>query len=95
MPSHERVGKLEGAILDAFRIKPAVGATVDVLEEHAPHRGTDCCTGLVGLNGEDHGRLGNGRRRGDEQGQKRSEKPGSHRVVSAAEQVGSGAFGVG
>ena len=37
LPSHERVVKLERAVLDLLRVKTSVGGEVDVLEEEAVH----------------------------------------------------------
>ncbi len=47
LPAHEGIGELEGSILHALGIQPAVGGEVDVLEEHPDHRLRDRAPGTI------------------------------------------------
>ncbi len=62
LPRHQRVGKLERAVLHALGIQPAIGREVDVLEEHADHCLRDRRAGTVDVEQEgDRGFAGTAR----------------------------------
>jgi hypothetical protein len=74
VPAHERIGELEGAILDPLGIQAAVGPVVDVFEEDPPHRRADRQPRLAGMDRERDGGLHGGRRRGDRSQERSKEK---------------------
>jgi hypothetical protein len=59
---------LERAVLHELGVEPAVGAVVDVLEEHAVQRRADGMTGFVGIDDEPHRRVGGQGTRSKNQG---------------------------
>src|SRR3954453_14588375 len=68
VPCLQRLGELEGAVLDQLRVEPAVRAKVDVLKENSEHLGRDRNAGMRGIDVDDNGRIlrVNGPREADE-----------------------------
>ena len=52
LPGHQRFGKFKRAVLDPFRIQPAVGAEVNIFKENSKHRGRYVTAWLVYLDSD-------------------------------------------